>query len=476
MEQNFRNTIYDCKRLIGNRVSDPEIQEDIRSFPYTVVSDENDHPVIEVNQSSSGKTQFTPQEISGMILDYLRVQAESFSGRKIRDAVITVPAYFNEEQRQATLEAGKLAKLNVLRLLDEPSAAAFAYNFEQDTETKHILIYDLGGGTLDVSLLEVGKQRVHVISSVGNNHLGGEDFNHELMKFLFEQYKKQKGVDISTNNAWRSRMRKAVESCKLFLSSTSSSLIEFENDDFTYSVSRFLFEKLNKELFQRTLDVVKETLHRAGMTRDDVDEVILVGGSTRIPRIQQILADYFSAEKVCNSVNPDEAVAVGAAIMAAVEKYQRIKSMPQTSVLSLGVETHGGLMDVMIPRGSSLPITSTFEYTIPTDYQRTIEFRIAMGERLLTRDNVIVGSMVVNDMPLCKADSLSVLITMTLSCSHSLHVTVDVMPGQRRETVEISLDRDNPLSPLLLSQEEIQNRIIEAQESRQVDEEMVRRH
>ena len=476
MEQNFRNTIYDCKRLIGNRVSDPEIQEDIRSFPYTVVSDENDHPVIEVNQSSSGKTQFTPQEISGMILDYLRVQAESFSGRKIRDAVITVPAYFNGEQRQATLEAGKLAKLNVLRLLDEPSAAAFAYNFEQDTETKHILIYDLGGGTLDVSLLEVGKQRVHVISSVGNNHLGGEDFNHELMKFLFEQYKKQKGVDISTNNAWRSRMRKAVESCKLFLSSTSSSLIEFENDDFTYSVSRFLFEKLNKELFQRTLDVVKETLHRAGMTRDDVDEVILVGGSTRIPRIQQILADYFSAEKVCNSVNPDEAVAVGAAIMAAVEKYQRIKSMPQTSVLSLGVETHGGLMDVMIPRGSSLPITSTFEYTIPTDYQRTIEFRIAMGERLLTRDNVIVGSMVVNDMPLCKADSLSVLITMTLSCSHSLHVTVDVMPGQRRETVEISLDRDNPLSPLLLSQEEIQNRIIEAQESRQVDEEMVRRH
>lgn len=170
-------------------------------------------------------------------------------------------------------------------------------------------------------------------------------------------------------------MRKAVESCKLFLSSTSSSLIEFENDDFTYSVSRFLFEKLNKELFQRTLDVVKETLHRAGMTRDDVDEVILVGGSTRIPRIQQILADYFSAEKVCNSVNPDEAVAVGAAIMAAVEKYQRIKSMPQTSVLSLGVETHGGLMDVMIPRGSSLPITSTLNIQSPqiTNVQLSFE-------------------------------------------------------------------------------------------------------
>lgn len=476
MEQNYRNTIYDCKRLIGNRVADPEIQEDITSLPYSVISDAKGHPVIVVNQSASGKTQFTPQEISGMILDYLRVQAESFCGRKIRDAVITVPAYFNEEQRQATLEAGKLANLNVLRLLDEPSAAAFAYNFEQDTETKHILIYDLGGGTLDVSLLEVGKQRVHVISSVGNNHLGGEDFNHELMKFLFEQYRKQKGIDVSSNNAWRSRMRKAVESCKLFLSSTSSSLIEFENDDFTFSVSRFTFEQLNKELFQRTLDVVKETLQRARMTREDVDEVVLVGGSTRIPRIQQILADYFSAEKVCKSVNPDEAVAVGAAIMAAVEKYQRIKAMPQTSVLSLGVETHGGLMDVMIPRGSSLPITSSYEYTIPTDYQSTIEFRIAMGERLLTRDNVILGSMVVNDMPLCKADSLSVVITMTLSCSHSLHVTVDVTPGQRRESIEISLDRDNPLSPLLLSQEEIQNRLEKAQELRQVDEELVRRH
>ena len=476
MTQNYHNTIFDCKRLIGHKISDPEIREDISSFPYSVVGDENGYPVITVNQSSSGKTQFTPQEISGMILDYLRVQAESFSGRKIRDAVITVPAYFNEEQRQATIEAAKLAKLNVLRLLDEPSAAAFAYNFEQDTDTKHILIYDLGGGTLDVSLLEVGKQRVHVISSVGNNHLGGEDFNHVLMSFLFEQYKRQKGVDISTNEAWRARMRKAVESCKVFLSSTSSSLIEFENDDFTYSVSRFLFEKLNRELFQRTLEIVKETLQRAGLTRDDVDEVILVGGSTRIPRIQQILSDYFSAEKMCNSVNPDEAVAVGAAIMAAVEKYQRIKSMPHKSILSLGVETHGGLMDIMIPLGSSLPATSSYEYTIPTDYQSTIEFRIAMGERLLIRDNIILGSIVVNDMPLCKTDALHVMITMTLSCSHSLHVTVDVTPGQRRESIEISLDRDNPLSPLLMSQEEIQVLINRAQSLRQVDEELVRRH
>ena len=313
---NYKNTVYDCKRLIGRKVSDPEIQQDVAAWPFQVLSDPDGNPLITIENSSSGKKSFTPEEISAMILHYLKVQAENFLGKSIKDAVITVPAYFDDSQRKATEKAAHIAGFTVLRILDEPTAAALAYNFEQSETTQRILVYDLGGGTFDVSILEVGKQKVNVLASDGDNHLGGEDFDNKLIDYLFFKYKQDKGVDMSKDRLWRARMHSAVEACKIELSVTSSSLIEFENSDFTYSVSRFLFENLNKDLFNRTIQVLENTLTKANLTKEMIDGIVLVGGSTRIPRIQQLLHKYFPSSKMCKSVNPDEAVAMGGAIMA----------------------------------------------------------------------------------------------------------------------------------------------------------------
>lgn len=476
MTSNYKNTVYDCKRLIGRKVSDPEIQQDMTAWPFQVLSDPDGNPVITIENSSSGKTSFTPEEISAMILHYLKVQAENFLGKSINDAVITVPAYFNDAQRKATEKAAHIAGFNVLRILDEPTAAALAYNFEQSDTTKRILVYDLGGGTFDVSILEVGKQKVNVLASDGDNHLGGEDFNNKLIDFLFFKYKQDKGVDISTDRLWRSRMHNAVEACKVELSVTSSSLIEFENSDFTYSVSRFRFENLNKDLFNRTIQVLENALAKANLTKEMIDGIVLVGGSTRIPRIQQLLHNYFPSSKVCKSVNPDEAVAMGGAIMAAVVATQRLHAFPGVAVESFGIETQGGIMEPMIPINSTLPAVCTYEFVMPTDNQSWVEFRVAMGERRLVRDNVVLGTVKLEGLQLRMSEETAITVTMTLSEDYKLQVIATESVTHRRSIFNINLDAKNDKSPLRLSEEQLHELVTEADQMRDRDEDLVARH
>lgn len=473
MFSNAKNTLFDSKRLIGHKVTDQVVVDDIPFWPFQVVSDMDGNPYMRIAQSATGKVEYSPQEVSAMILQYLKVQAENFAGRPINDVVITIPAYFDENQRKATEEAAKLANLNVLCILDEPSAAAIAYDFDQCNQVRKVLIYDLGGGTFDVSLLEVGNQCVHVLSSLGDNHLGGEDFNNNLMALLFQEYKKTMNEDISNNRAWIARMRRAAESCKIDLTAMSSSIVEFEGFDFTYSVSRYTFENLNRELFNRTIDIVKATLDQAGLTFSDVDDVVLVGGSTRIPRIQTMIKDLFPHARLCKNVNPDEAVAIGAAILAAMEKSSIIECMPTTSVLSLGIETHGGIVDTIIPRGSVLPVTCSYEYTIPTDYQEKVIFHIVQGERPQLANTMLLDVIVVDDLPLNLRENVVITITMLLSTSHQLHVEVLVSPKQILITRDISLDRDNPQSPLLLTPQALDELVMTAEQYKAADHEWI---
>lgn len=472
---NPKNTITDVKRLMGKKISDMRVQYDIRFWPFTVTSDATDNPVIQVEHSPSGKTQYTPEEICSLILKYLQKQVENYCGRPVRDAVIAVPAYASDSEKESIQKAAKLAGLNVLRLLDEPIAAALAYNYAKNDGSKKILVYDLGGRSFDVSALEFSDSRIHVICSVGDSSIGGENFNSVLMEFLFEQYKKQKGEDISHDPQWRARMRRAVESCKVDLSLRTSAPVEFDNSDFSYSVPRFLFENLNRGVFQQTIDIVRETLQKAGFQKEEVSEVILVGGSTKIPRVQQLIKDTFPSATLCKELNPEETIALGAVIMAVMTKLEMMKQVPSAALLSVGLETQGGITEVMIPRGTQLPVTMACEFTIPTDYQSAIEFKLVMGERLLASDNVTIGSICIPDLPLAKTEETTVSVRMSLSSSHMLHVEVSVNQAVRREEKDISLGRDNPLSPLLLSEEELSAQIREAEEKRGEDEEKVRR-
>ena len=476
MMSNYKNTVYDCKRLIGHKVTDPEIEQDVATWPFQVTGDSDNNPLITVEESSSGKKVFTPEDISAIILQYLKVQAENFMGKTITDAVITVPAYFSKLQRKATQKAAQAAGFNVLRILDEPLAAALAYSFEQSPEMKHILVYDLGGGTIDVSILEVGQQKLRLIATDGDSHLGGEDFDNKLIDYLFFMYRQDKGVDISNDRQWRARMHNAVEACKIELSVASSSLIEFENSDFTYSVSRFRFENLCKDLFDRTIKVLESTLKKADLTKDMIDDVVLVGGSTRIPRIQQLIQQYFTSSKISKSVNPDEAVAMGSVIMAAVAATQRLKTLPSTAAQSFGIETQGGIMEVMIPIGSPLPAVCTYEFITPTDYQDWIEFKVVMGERLLVRDNVVLGSVVLKDLQLNLREDSVITVTMTLNEEYDLQVIAVEGSTLRRSSFEVNLAKKNELSPLLKSKEEIAKILEEAQSQRPHDEELVARH
>lgn len=476
MTKNAQNTIFDSKRLIGRKVSDEEIQRDIKSWPFQVIADENDDPIIHIDKSMNGKQDFAPEDISAMILSYLKLQADDFVGHPVTDAVITVPAYFDECQRTKIQDAASRAGLNVLRLLDEPSAAALTYNFESHDQTKFILVYDLGGGTFDVSIVMVQNQLVQAIERDGDSHLGGEDLNRKMMEYLFFQYKKQKGVDISNDPIWRARMRNAVEECKIDLSFSKSSLIEFDNPDFTFSVTRSLFENLNKDVFAKTIEIVEKTLAKANLQKSDISDVVLVGGSTHIPRIQQLLRDYFTDAKINKSVNPDEAVSMGAAILAAVIKSQRMRLLPQTALLSIGIETHGGIVEVMIPRGSQLPACMSYEFVTPMDYQKAISFKVVMGERMLVRDCIELGEIKMDDLELECSGDLVFSISMCLSQEYVLSVSIVESSKSKRNDFELNLNEEDPLSPLNMTTEQIEQLVSEAEQYRVMDEEFVSRH
>lgn len=397
---NPSNTVFDAKRLIGRRFADESVKKDMEHWPFNVV-DVNGDPHIQVQFMGKEKV-FSPQEISSMVLLKMKEIAETKLALKVTKAVITVPAYFNDAQRQATKDAGQIAGLEVLRIINEPTAAAIAYGLDKkDTKEKHVLIYDLGGGTFDVSLLNIAGGVFTVKATAGDTHLGGEDFDNVLLDFFKKDFEKKNKKDISLDKRATRRLRTACERAKRTLSSLTQATIDidslFEGSDYAATITRAKFEELCNALFQSTIDPVRKVLKDANFDKKQVDDVVLVGGSTRIPKVQSLLQEFFNGKELNKSVNPDEAVAYGAAVQAAVltntadPKKTMDLLLLDVVPLSLGIEMQGGVMAVVVPRNTPIPTIKKKTFTTTHDNQTTVEFPVFEGERPMTKDNNLLG-------------------------------------------------------------------------------------
>lgn len=471
---NPSNTVFDAKRLIGRKFSDSEVQSDMKHWPFKVVSGAGDKPKIVVDFKGERK-EFLAEEVSAMVLDKMKDIAEQYLGKKITKAVITVPAYFNDSQRQATKDAGAISGMNVLRIINEPTAAAIAYGLDKKHEEheKHILIFDLGGGTFDVSVLAIEKGVFEVKGTSGDTHLGGEDFDNRIVNFLVEEFKRQNKLDLTQSPRALRRLRTAAERAKRTLSSQAQASIEidslYEGKDFTYSLSRAKFESLNMDLFDKTIKPVEDALLSAKIDKQTVNEIILVGGSTRIPKVQEKLQAFFNGKTLNRSINPDEAVAYGAAVQAAILNGSTDEATSElllldVSPLSLGIEANLGQMAIIVPRNTTIPAKKHETFTTAADNQSSVTIKVYEGERALTRDNHLLGTFDLHGIPPAPRGVPQIVVTFDLDANSILHVNAEDKSTGKKSAITITNDKGR------LSKEEIERMVNDAEKYKKEDE------